>query len=72
MFEPQARGLGVSSRPGKGDESLAAVSGGHWWPDPTENCHLNDKKFPKTWLFFVNAKNCHFLKKKKKIAIGNF
>ena len=38
------------------------------WPDPLENCHLNVKKMPKTWLFFSQKiaknglfkKNCQF------------
>ena len=33
-----------------------------WVSDPPENCHLNVKKLPKTYIFFKKiAKNCQFL-----------
>ena len=43
-----------------------------WWPDPPGNCHLTVKKLPKTWLFFLIAKNCHLKKKLSWYSNGKF
>ena len=49
-------------------QEVVAVDGNiRFESNPPENCHLTVKKLPKTWLFFLIAKNFYFF---KKIAIG--